>query len=259
MKNGSYTHTEAQKEKLRKTLSNPGVKRRIVEAIKKTWANPELRKRQSESHKGKNAGKDNHFYGKTQSEESKKAHSDYMREYFKTHKHPMIGKKRVVWNKGRKGLQVAWNKGRKMPELSEWGRNNILKQYESDSFPKQTNTKPERDINAELIKRGYKEGIDFIHQFKFMNKFMCDFCFHKQKVIVEAYGDFWHCNPKKYPLGCKIHPHQINGLKRDKSKEAYITKVDNHAWTYIALWESDIKKDVVKCVDGIEEVLKKKK
>ncbi len=257
--NGSYKHTEEQKEKLRQTMANPEVKRKYRESIQKAWANPALRKKQSESHKGKNIGKDNYFYGKTHSEEAKKTHSEYMKEYFRTHKHPMIGKKRQVWNKNKKGLQIAWNKGKKMPELSEWGRKNILKQYESGIFPKQENTKPERQIKAELIKRAHKEGIDFVHQYKFMNKFMCDFCFPKQKVIIEVYGDFWHANPEIYPEGIKLHPHQIKGKRIDKSKEAYISKVDNHSWTYLVLWESDIKKDVAKSVDNIEEILKKKK
>jgi len=146
-----------------------------------------------------------------------------------------------------------------MKRQSDVSRKTILRLYESGSFPKQTNTKIERDIKEELIKRGYIKGKDFIHQFKFMDKFMCDFCFPLQKVIVEAYGDFWHANPKKYPDGTKLYPHQIKGLKGDKAKEAYITKVDDHSWTYLFLWESDIKKDVSKCVDKIEKVLAKSK
>ena len=85
---------------------------------------------------------------------------------------------------------------------------------------------------------------------------MCDFCFPQQKVIVEVYGDFWHANPKKYPIGSILHKHQLKDIGRDKSKEAYIRTVDNHSWTYLVLWESDIKKNVAKCVDKIEEALK---
>lgn len=88
---------------------------------------------------------------------------------------------------------------------------------------------------------------------------MCDFCFPKQKIVVEVYGDFWHANPKKYPVGSNLHKHQIKDINKDKAKEAYITKVDNNSWTYLVLWENDIKKDAIKCVDIIEEVLKKKK
>jgi len=144
------------------------------------------------------------------------------------------------------------------PKIRQLLRENILEMYQSGSFPKQTNTKPEREIKKELLKRGYNEGMDFIHQYKFMNKFMCDFCFPKQKVIIEVDGDFWHANPIKY-VGKKLHKHQIKGINRDKSKKAYISAVDNNSWTFLSFWESDIKKDVAKCVDRIEEALAKKR
>ena len=126
------------------------------------------------------------------------------------------------------------------------------------NFPKQTNTKPERQIKEEIVKRGYKEKIDFIHQYKFMNKFMCDFCFPKQKIVIECDGDFWHANPNEFSNKEKLHPHQIKSISRDKSKTAYITKIDQGSWTLLRFWESDIEKDVSKCVDRIEEVIKKK-
>ena len=256
-KKGSYKHTKEQKEKLRKKLANPEVKKRMSESQKKIWT-PELRKKRSEALMGKYVGENNPSYGRKQSEEIKKAHSIYMKEYFKTHKHPAIGRKlskeRIEQMRLTSIGRPAWNKGRKMPELSEWGRQNILKQYQSESFPKQTNTKPEKQIKEELIKRGYREGEDFIHQYKFGDKFMCDFCFPKQKVIVEVYGDFWHANPIKYS-GKELHKHQVKGINRDKSKGAYITKFDNGSWKYVSIWESDINKDVVSCVDKIGEVL----
>lgn len=258
----------------------------------------------------RNKGKNNPFYEKHHSEESKKKmseahkglHSSPKTEFKKGQVPWNKGKKGVMptpWNKGKKELQIAWNKEktaskeskRKMSEsqkklwtsekhrkrMSESAKASInvgrfrkghkfsekikqkireytLKQYESGDFPNQTNTKIERLIKKELKKRRYKEGTDFIHQYKFKNKFMCDFCFPKQKVIVEAYGDFWHCNPKKYLI--PIHKHQIKGIKRDKSKEAYIKKVDNHTWTYIILWESDIEKNINSCINTIEKELK---
>ena len=144
------------------------------------------------------------------------------------------------------------------PEARQILRESILKQYESGTFPRQTDTNIEILLKKELLKRGYKEGVDFIHQYKFMNKFMCDFCFPQQKVIVEVNGDFWHGNPKKYSDQAKLHPHQIKGIGRDKSKKAYITTVDNRSWIFLSFWESEIKEDVTKCGDKIEEVLRTK-
>ena len=179
-------------------------------------------------------------YRKKRSEDTKKlwANLDYRNKLVTIHKELK--------------QETTFKKGHKVPEeIKQKLREYTLKQYQSGSFPKQTNTLPERKIREELIKRGYKESTDFIHQYKFNNKFMCDFCFPQQKLIIEVDGDFWHANPNKYTDQSKLHPHQKKGIDRDKSKIAYITKVDNGSWTLLRFWESDIKKDVAKCVDKI--------
>lgn len=91
-----------------------------------------------------------------------------------------------------------------------------------------------------------------------MNKFFCDFVFINKKVIVEADGDYWHTRPNSKYSKNPPNQAQKNTLRLDKSKNGYITKVDNGSWTLLRFWESDIDKDVVKCVDQIEEVLRSK-
>lgn len=140
------------------------------------------------------------------------------------------------------------------PEWRDFHRRKILRQYEAGVFPRQSNTNIERLVKEELLKRGYKEGRDFLHQFKFYDKFMCDFVFPKQRVVVECDGDFWHANPSKY-AGKPLKQAQKRTLGMDKSKDAYIKKVDDGSWTLVHLWESDIKKEVKACVDKIEKVL----
>ncbi len=193
------------------------------------------------------SGEKHPMFGKTHSKES-------IRKMSESHKRTMASPE------FRKKLSDVHKMRLSNPEerkrQSEVSRKTLLSLYESGSFPKQTNTFPERKVKEELLKKGYKQGIDFIHQYKFMNKFMCDFCFPEQKIIVEIYGDFWHANPRKYPT--PIHKHQMKGIGRDKSKEAYIRKADGGSWTYLVLWESDIKKDVARCVDKIEEILKER-
>ncbi len=255
--------SEAQKGK----IIPEETKRKISEATKKAMTSPEMKERLSKIKKEQfKLGKAKSWskgrkgvYSKELLERWSKSHKKTManpetREKVslslkKTYdSHPEILKKMAEKQKERMSN----------PELREIARRNTLKMYESGSFPKQTNTKPERQIKEELIKRGYQENIDFIHQYKFNNKFMCDFCFPKQKVIIEVDGDFWHGNPNKYSDKDKLHPHQIKGINRDKSKDAYIKKFDNGSWTIIRIWESEIKKDVVKCVNKIVETLNSK-
>jgi len=228
---------------------------------KKTMENPEIRKKISESQKKRYEKVDVWHKGKTgvYTKEMLKKMSENQKKMWEN---PEIRKRiseslRANYRANpelRKKMSERQKKYMANPEVRERLRKHTLKMYESGSFPKQTNTKIEIAIKDELLKRGYKEGTDFIHQFKFMDKFMCDFCFPNEKVIVEADGDFWHCNPKIYPDG-PTHPHQIKGIKKDKSKKAYITKVDNGSWNYLTIWESDINNDVSGCVDKIELAL----
>lgn len=219
----------------------------------------EIKQKLSQSHKGQTSW----IKGKHHSEESRKRMSISQK---KSMSNPELLKRisQSLKNKYASNPELIKQMSEKQkkrfenPEERQKSREAILKLYKSGSFPKQTNTKPEKQIKEELLKRGYKEGEDFIHQYNLMNKFMCDFCFPKQRVIVEVQGDFWHANPRKYPEGSVLHKHQLKGIGRDKSKKAYITTIDNHSWTYLEIWESDIEEDVSKCVDKIVEVLKSK-
>ena len=276
-------------------MSKESVKKQNESWMRTFLSNPEVREKMSESHKGQIAwnkgirmsekarkkmsevrkGKTPWNKGKHLSEETKmklskfytgrpkpwmKGKPSWMKGKHQSEKWRMnigmgnLGKRRTEEFKRK---MSEFKKGKKYPGTTARRRELILERYASGIYPPQLNTKPERQIKAELVRRGYKEGIDFIHQYKFMNKFMCDFCFPQYKIIVEVYGDYWHSNPQIYTSPTTSH--QIKGMKRDKSKEAYITKVDNRAWTYLVLWENDIKQDVTKCVDKIEEILKNKR
>lgn len=153
-------------------------------------------------------------------------------------------------NKMKDRLKIQMSK----PEWREFHRRKALDMYAKGKF-KQSNTLPERIIKAELLKRGYKEGIDFFHQYKFGNKFSIDFAFPKQKLLIEVQGDYWHSN-----LGNKdfmrLNKIQAKNFNRDVAKRLYIAKYDNSSWRLIELWESDIKKKASSCVDEIENALK---
>lgn len=223
---------EESKRKLSESLKGKPSWNKGKKTGKPSWnrgkhPSTETLKKQSESHKGQD-----HWTGRVHSKESRE--------------------KMSKWHK----LNPAryW-KGKSRPEIAETSRKTLLKLYESGTFPRQTNTLPERMVKEELIKRGFKEGEDFIHQYKLNEKFFVDFIFPKEKVIVECDGDYWHANPKKY-ANKTLNEAQQNTAKVDKSKNAYISKLDNSSWKLLRFWETDIKKNASNCVDKIEDALK---
>lgn len=167
---------------------------------------------------------------------------------------------KTAFKKGKKSIYKGLNfeqryDKEKAEKIKQKIRERTLEQYKKGDFPKQTHTKPEMIMKKEFIKMGFIEGVDFIHQKKMFDKFFCDFVFPKQKIIIEVQGDYWHANPMLFPYNLDnpeedLNPVQIKGIKRDKSKEGYISK---RGWKFIPVWEYDINNNL----HVISKVLKK--
>ncbi len=129
-------------------------------------------------------------------------------------------------------------------------RDLIIKRIKNRAFPF-FNTKIERIMAEEMQKR----GINFIDQFNVDNKFVCDFAIPRAKLIIECDGDFWHANPILYDKSNRngLKKSQIINLKRDKFKDLYLKK---RGWKVLRFFESDIKANVVGCVDKIIQSIK---
>lgn len=57
-------------------------------------------------------------------------------------------------------------------------------------------------------------------------------------VVVEALGDFWHCNPAVYPDGPTCETQRLNRSK-DRQRAGWFK---SRGYRLIGLWETDIKK-----------------
>ena len=90
-----------------------------------------------------------------------------------------------------------------------------------------------------------------------------DIVFTKKKIVIFCDGDFWHGH--NWALrGLPSLDEELKGYSdfwRQKiinnvERDIAITKdLTSMGWTVIRIWESDIKKDVGKCVDLIEDVI----
>ena len=156
---------------------------------------------------------------------------------------PMLGK---TWD-GLFGIDVA-NKRRK--EHSLRFRALTIKRLKNNEFPF-LDTKIEKKMAKELIKK----KIPFIKQFNFDNKFVCDMAIPHLKMIIECDGDYWHANPSIY-RDRKLTYNQKKNTQRDKFKDRFLTE---KGWLVLRFFESDIKKNMEKCTNLIEETIKRRR
>lgn len=91
-------------------------------------------------------------------------------------------------------------------------------------------------------------------QNKKVGRFNVDFLIRNQ-YIVECYGNFWHCNPQKYPpdfynrgLKCEAHERWAKDQKRQKELEAL-------GYQFLVLWETEINKAPKLCKIKVKQFL----
>ncbi len=91
-----------------------------------------------------------------------------------------------------------------------------------------------------------------------IDKYTVDFLIG-DKYIIECYGDFWHCNPQKYS------PSYFNKGKRKTAKEIWERDLhrkslfESMGYTFIFLWESEIKKNPKKIKAKLKKLIKEGK
>jgi|SRR5579859_1009185 len=75
-----------------------------------------------------------------------------------------------------------------------------------------------------------------------IGKYTPDFTNEEEKIILEIYGDYWHCNPKKYKNSDQFFP-QLNMTAQQIWDKNYqrANFYEKQGYTFIHIWESDIK------------------
>ncbi len=117
------------------------------------------------------------------------------------------------------------------------------------NYPKET--LPEKLVKEYLS----KNGIDFIQYAVLYNKFNVDFLIPIdglfKGVIVEVLGDFFHCNPIKYPN--PIYHIQKKSISNDKRRVKYLS---DSGYLVLGIWECDIKNDIESALEPVIGYLK---
>lgn len=88
----------------------------------------------------------------------------------------------------------------------------------------------------------------------YIGRYNVDFLVNN-KYIIECYGDFFHCNPKKYPadyfnrvLKCEAQARWT----RDNAREAELRSM---GYRFLSLWETDIAFREKWCKSQIRQLL----
>ena len=119
---------------------------------------------------------------------------------------------------------------------------------------KSKNSKMEIRLRKALWSRGYRYRI---HDKKLLGK--PDIVLKKYRLIIFCDSDFWHGyefgNIKKKLRSNKDY--WIKKIQRNIERDKYVTnKLKKQGWTVLRFWEHEINKDISKCIEKIEKVIK---
>lgn len=109
--------------------------------------------------------------------------------------------------------------------------------------------------NGEKELQAYIESLDNKVQFnQGIGPYNCDVVLEVKKIVIEYFGDYWHCNPNRFAAqdyNKRLHCTASVRWQKDELKKTYF---ENLGFTYIVVWESDWKnnketvKEKIKCI-----------
>jgi G:T-mismatch repair DNA endonuclease (very short patch repair protein) len=137
------------------------------------------------------------------------------------------------------------------PEADGFGIGRIHSQQTKD---KMSETAKDKWITGDIGKRKYYTSklektfanildlLDIKYEILFYAKDIkafYDFYIPEYNMIIEVDGDFWHCNPDRFPI--PQYESQKKNLIRDKEKNKWAV---NNGYKIIRIWENDIKNNI---------------
>ncbi|MDP3699075.1 MAG: hypothetical protein Q8R47_05815 [Nanoarchaeota archaeon] len=177
-----------------------------------------------------------------------KSHSERMKEYYSKleNKEAMVKRMKGYYQDHPEALKRMSEVSKRIwntEEKRDFAKQRRLKQQ----FPFK-HTLPEKLVFDEMELRGIK----FEKHKTVLNMCQPDAVIDKMKVAIFVDGDYWHAHPQRYK-DKKLTKAQIDKVLRDKEQNELLAK---DSWIILRFWESDIKKNVAKCIDKIEEIIR---
>lgn len=95
----------------------------------------------------------------------------------------------------------------------------------------------ERDMYENLISMGYDVSRNIG-----ISRYNCDIVFNSLPLVIEYFGDFWHCNPSKWDAQ-QLNPRtKMTAEERWKLDRHKIECLESLGYRVLVVWESDWKK-----------------
>lgn len=182
-----------------------------------------------------NCGSNNPFFGKKHTKETISKISKSRKGKATGVNNPMS--KEEYRKKASDNLKLKWKSG-DLENVRKFMSDKMKETIRLGKIKSTNSSKKEKDI-LEFIKN---LGFNVIHLYKVDTK-ICDFYIPKLNLIIEYFGDYWHCNPKKYSDNYFNHKknkfaHQIWDYDRNK-----LELVKSYGYIYEVIWENNLKKD----------------
>jgi G:T-mismatch repair DNA endonuclease (very short patch repair protein) len=178
-------------------------------------------------------GNGNPFYGKKHTEKS-------LEKISKSRKNKGVGEKNAMHNlkwrkKASENLKKKWMSG-DLENVRKKMSNKLKETRKLGKIKSGITSKKEIEI-VEFLK---KIGLETIHSYKIDTK-ICDVYIPSLNLIIEYFGDYWHCNPNKYD---SKYFNQKKNMYAEEIWDYDKRKVDlivSYGYNLEVLWESDLK------------------
>jgi G:T-mismatch repair DNA endonuclease (very short patch repair protein) len=193
----------------------------------------EQKKNHSKIMKGRYIGKDNPFFNKTHSNETKKQISK-KKKGIKTSDHMSKLEYRKMFSDMKKNL---WDSG-KMEGVRKKMSDLMKKRISNGEIKGYNRSKVEDEIIKTLTDLSIECSPSHIVESKIFDIFIPKF-----NLLIEYNGDYWHCNPIKYSydyINKKKNKTAGEIWEYDKNK-LYLAK--NKGYNCVVVWETDYKKN----------------
>ena len=151
--------------------------------------------------------------------------------------------KRPKDEKWKESLRAAFNK----EEYRSLKRREMHNRIANGTFS--LTSSGETEFIQEVIK---PLGLEYDTQYYISDiKHYCDVYIPSKNTIIEYDGDFWHCNPEKFPNGPKFE-YQVKHMLKDEAEREYCEK---NGINLVRVWENDFKKRKEMVVENINTAL----